>query len=313
LVVSINQNPFRFVIVKTNQPMDKLILVAGATGKLGQKICRELLQRNVKVRAIVRSRSDREIIEKLQAAGAEIFEADLSSAKVLAEACAGVTCVVSAVAGLREVIVDGQTRLLKAAIAAGVPRFIPSDFSSDFTEIPEGENRNFDLRKEFKKTIDSSTIQATSIFNGCFAEILRYNTPLFNVKDKTISYYGDKASWAIDFTTMDDTAAFTAMAAIDEHAPRALHISSFSVSPDDLVSLSEKTKGSRFTLLNKSSMDSFSVANKILRAEDPAGESELYPRWQQAQYMYSMFLVHHGSMDNARYEGLTWSPAEKNI
>jgi hypothetical protein len=293
--------------------MDKLILVAGATGKLGQKMCQELLLRNVKVRAIVRSGSNQETIEKLQAAGAEIFEADLSSAAGLAEACAGVTCVVSALAGLREVIVDGQTKLLEAAVTAGVPRFIPSDFSSDFTEIPEGENRNFDLRKEFKKTIDGSTIQATSIFNGCFAEILRYNTPLFHVKDKTISYYEDKAGWAIDFTTMDDTAAFTAMAAIDEHTPRALHISSFSVSPEDLVLLSEKTKGSRFTLLNRGSMDSFSAANKTLRAEDPAGENDLYPRWQQAQYMYSMFLVHHDSFDNARYEGLTWSPAEDNI
>jgi hypothetical protein len=29
--------------------------------------------------------------------------------------------------------------------------------------------------------------------------------------------------------------------------------------------------------------------------------------------MYSMFLVHHEKLDNARYEGLTWSPVEENI
>lgn len=301
------------MIAKNDELMEKLILVAGATGKLGQKICRELNNRNVQVRAIVRAGSDPEKIQKLEAQGVEIFQADMSSLAELTAACDGVTCIVSALAGLHDVIVEAQTKLLEAAIAAGVPRFIPSDFSSDFTEIPPAENRNFALRKEFKAIIDGTSIEATSIFNGCFAEILSYNTPLFNVPEKSITYYEDKEDWAIDFTTMDDTAAFTAMVAIDEHTPRALHISSFSVSPDDLAVLSEKNKGSRFNLINKGSMESFSADNRVFRAANPAGEDELYPRWQQAQYMYSMFLVHHEKLDNARYEGLTWSPVEENI
>jgi len=41
--------------------------------------------------------------------------------------------VVSALAGLRDVIVETQAALLDAAIKARVPRFIPSDFSIDFT------------------------------------------------------------------------------------------------------------------------------------------------------------------------------------
>jgi hypothetical protein len=134
-------------------------------------------------------------------------------------------------AGLHEVIVKTQTSLLNAAVTAGVPRFIPSDFSTDFTTMPAGENRNFDLRKEFHSILDQSPIQATSIFNGAFADILRYNTPLFNVPQKIIAYYEGKEDWKIDFTTMDDTAAFTAMAAIDESAPRSLRMASFRVSP----------------------------------------------------------------------------------
>jgi NAD(P)-dependent dehydrogenase (short-subunit alcohol dehydrogenase family) len=293
--------------------LEKLILVAGATGNLGQKICRELIKLNVPVRAVVRGNSDQEKIAALEKMGVDIIVADLTDEKELFAACKGVSCVVSAVAGLHDVIVEMQTKLLNAAIAAGVSRFIPSDFSTDFTQMPSGENRNFDLRKEFQTTIDQSPISATSIFNGAFADILRYNTPLFNVPEKTIAYYGDKADWKIDFTTMDDTAAFTAMAALDEAAPRSLRIASFRVSPNDLVDLSERIKGAKFKLLNMGTMEAFSAYNKKQRAADPDGETQLYAKWQQSQYLYSMFLVHHPELDNNRYEGLSWSPVEENI
>jgi NAD(P)-dependent dehydrogenase (short-subunit alcohol dehydrogenase family) len=293
--------------------MEKLILVAGATGNLGQRICRELTKRNIPVRAIVRNGSDQLKIDALEKMGVDVFKTDFSNQNELIGACARVSCVVSALAGLGETILETQTRILNAAVTAGVPRFIPSDFSSDFTLMPAGENRNFDLRKEFHQLLDQSPILATSIFNGAFADILRYNTPLFNMKQQTIAYYGDKADWKIDFTTMDDTAAFTAMAALDETVPGSLRIASFSVSPNDLVALSEQYKGSRFQLTSMGSMEGFSAYNKQQRSANPEGENELYPKWQQAQYLYSMFLVHHPVLDNNRYEGLSWSPVETNI
>jgi NAD(P)-dependent dehydrogenase (short-subunit alcohol dehydrogenase family) len=293
--------------------MENLILVAGATGNLGQRICRELIKINVPVRAIVREGSNKEKIDALEKIGVDVFKVDMSSEQELIGACSGVSCVVSAIAGLHDVIVKMQTKILNAAVAAGVPRFIPSDFSSDFTTMPAGENRNFDLRKEFHAILDESPIRATSIFNGAFADILRYNTPLFNAQQKTIAYYDGKSDWKIDFTTMDDTAAFTALAAMDESAPRSLKIASFSVSPDDLAGLSEQHKGSKFQLVNMGSMEQFSAYNKIQRAAHPEGENELYSKWQQAQYLYSMFLVPHTNLDNKRYEGLKWSPVEANI
>jgi len=293
--------------------MEKLILVAGATGNLGQRICRELIKRKIPVRAIVRNGSAQQKIDALMEMGVDVFNVDLANEQELIGACSKVSCVVSALAGLREAILETQTKLLNAAVAAGVPHFIPSDFSSDFTLMPAGENRNFDLRKEFHQILDHSQIRATSIFNGAFSDILRYNTPLFNVKERTVAYYDDKTDWKIDFTTMDDTAAFTAMAALDETAPRYLRIASFSVSPNDLVALSEKDKESKFQLINMGSMEGFSAYNKIQRAANPGGENELYPKWQQSQYLYSMFLVQHPEINNDRYEGLSWSPVEANI
>lgn len=293
--------------------MNNTIVVAGATGNLGQRICRELIKRKASVRAIVRAGSKTETVHALEKMGVDVMEVDWDNELELIGACRNASCVVSALAGLHNVIVDAQLKLLHAAVAAGVPRFIPSDFCTDFTLMPTGENRNFDLRKAFQQQLDSSPIRATSIFNGAFSDILRYNTPLFNIKDKTIAYYDNKTDWEIDFTTMDNTAEYTAAAALDDSAPRFLRIASFRVTPNSLAALSAQYKGQAFQLVDRGSMAGFSAYNKAQRAAHPDGENDLYPGWQQAQYLYSMFLVHHPELDNARYDGISWSPVEENI
>ena len=210
--------------------MNSLILVAGGTGALGGRIIEALLRRGASVRAVVRPGTDPARVAALTRRGVEVRPADLSDAAALTAACAGASCVVSVLAGLHEVIVEGQTALLQAAVAAGVPRFIPSDFCSDYTQQPAGLNRNFDLRREFQASLDAAPIVATSIINGAFAEVLTYNIPLLDFKRQQVGYWED-ADWKIDFTTMDDTAAFTAAAALDDAAPRWLRIASFQHSP----------------------------------------------------------------------------------
>src|SRR5690242_12283648 len=111
---------------------DSLIVLAGATGDLGYRIATALLERGAKVRAMARRSTASGKLEQLQRRGVEIVKVDTGSVAEVSRACEGATCVVSALSGLREVIVDAQTVLLEGAIAAGVPRFIPSDYSSDF-------------------------------------------------------------------------------------------------------------------------------------------------------------------------------------
>ncbi|WP_083320715.1 NmrA family NAD(P)-binding protein [Hymenobacter glacialis] len=105
------------------------IVLAGATGDLGFRIAQALLRRGAVVRALVRPGNTRPEVAKLRELGAEVVEVDLNSVTALTQACSDAACVVSALSGLRDVIVDGQKRLLDAAVAAGVPRFIPSDYS----------------------------------------------------------------------------------------------------------------------------------------------------------------------------------------
>ncbi|MFI8380542.1 NmrA family NAD(P)-binding protein [Leeuwenhoekiella sp. NPDC079379] len=83
-------------------------------------------------------------------------------------------------------IVDLQKRILEAALKAKVKRFIPSDFCTDYTDLLPGENRNFDLVSVFRSYLDSTSIQASSVFNGAFADILQFNTPVLNLAERSI-------------------------------------------------------------------------------------------------------------------------------
>ena len=292
--------------------MKKIITVAGGTGNLGGRIVRDLIKRGATVRAIVRPQTDAEKTDKLKQLGAEVIEVDMSNHEELKNACEGASCVVSALSGLRETIVDAQTQLLDAAMAAGVPRFIPSDFAADFTRLAEGDNRNFDLRKEFHKTLDKSAIASTSIMNGAFTDILTYGTPIYDFRNYTVGYWGDDADWKMDFTTMDNTADYTAAAALDSETPKVLRIASFQVSPKDLVEIGGEVKNHEFKLVPMGSLEDFAAANKKARADNPEGETQVFPDWQGKQYLHSMFKVHNETLDNDRYPDVEWT-SDKDI
>ncbi len=144
------------------------VVLAGGTGNLGGRIAHDLRALGAPVRALVRPATDPARTAALTHAGVDVVPVDFGQPAALAGACAGAACVVSALSGLRGVIVDAQSALLDAAVVAGVPRFIPSDFAIDFTKLPDGSNRNFDLRRAFRRRLDAAPIAATSVLCGMF-------------------------------------------------------------------------------------------------------------------------------------------------
>jgi nucleoside-diphosphate-sugar epimerase len=288
---------------------DSTVVVAGATGNLGGRIARALLERGAGVRALVRHDTSPDKLERFQELGVTIARVNLSSAPQVAPACLGAACVVSALQGLRDVIVERQTVLLDAAIKADVPRFIPSDYSIDFTKFPPGENRNLDLRRDFHKRLDKTSIAATTIFNGAFADMLTGQMPLILFKVKRVLYWGD-ADQRMDFTTMDDTAAFTARAALDSSTPRFLRIAGDQLSARELTAVVSEVTGREFRLLRAGGLGTLERLIKIARAVVP-GEKQLYPAWQGMQYMRNMFdgRAKLEQLDNDRYSGIRWTTA----
>ncbi len=286
---------------------DALIVIAGATGDLGGRIARAILERGGSVRAIVRHSSDPDKVEALRKQGATIAEVDYKNAPELTQACRGGSCVVSALSGLRDVIVETQASLLDAAVGAGVPRFIPSDYSIDFTKLPPGTNRNLDLRREFHQRLDRAPIAATSILNGMFAHLLTGEAPVVLFKFKRVLYWSD-ADQLLDFTTMDDSAQFTAAAALDSSTPRFLRIAGDQVSARGLADIASQVTNDRFKLFRAGGLKRYERLIKLARSVSPQPDA-VYPPWQGMQYMHNMFSGHAKlePLDNERYPGMRWT------
>ncbi|MEY4540258.1 MAG: hypothetical protein RLZZ306_2015 [Bacteroidota bacterium] len=291
--------------------MRKIIVIAGATGDLGGRIVKSLLKKNVEVRALVRASTDVEKVEKLKQLGVKVLRIDMSDSKEIAKACEGAFCVVSALAGLRDVIIDTQKKLLNGAVMAGVPHFIPSDFSIDFTDLEVGKNRNLDLRREFHQYLDEAPIASTTIFNGPFMDLLTGQMPMILDKQKWILYWGSPDQ-SIDFTTMDDTAEFTANVALDNTTPRFLIIAGDQVSAKQLVEIVSSVKKKEFSLFRAGGIGLINTIIKTMKFFSPA-EKDLYPIWQGMQYMRDMMegRVKINSYDNNRYEGMTWTSVKE--
>ncbi len=283
------------------------IVVVGATGNLGQRIIKSLIERKAKVAAIFRNGSNQEKIDRLKKLGVESTELNFSNHKELVKMCTGARCVVSALAGLREVIIETQTQLLNAAVEAKVPRFIPSDYSADFTKLAPGSNRNFDLRREFHLLLDIAPIKATSIFNGAFTGMLTGQAPFILFKFKRVLYW-QNPDQLMDFTTIDDTAVFTALAALDDSTPRILRISGNQVSARDLVKIASEVLGAKYHLFRAGNLKMLEWLIKFTRTFTP-DKGELYPPWQGMQYMHNMYsgLTTMENLDNGRYSSLRWT------
>ncbi|UOG77219.1 NmrA family NAD(P)-binding protein [Hymenobacter tibetensis] len=283
------------------------IVLAGASGELGLQIALSLLERGAYVRALIRRGSTNPQIATLREQGATVVEVDFANSKELTEACVGAACVVSALSGLRDVIVDTQARLLDAAVAAGVPRFIPSDYSIDYTKLPYGSNRNLDLRREFQERLDKAPIAATSVLNGMFTDLLTGQAPVVLFKLHRVAYWGN-ADQPLDFTTLADTAAFTAAAALDPTTPRFLRVAGEVATIRGVQAAASAATGKKFGLLWAGGLGVLGTMIKVTRALMPTSD-EVFPPWQGMQYLHNMFsgLPKLAPLDNARYPEIRWT------
>ncbi len=287
-----------------------LIILVGATGALGQLIGQAVLARGGRLRALVRPETDPARTQALRDAGAEVREVDFARVKAISEACRGGSCVVSALSGLSEVIIELQWRVLEGAVTAFVPRFIPSDYSLDFTRLPRGTNRNLDLRKRFHGILDEMPIAATSILNGMFTDLLNSQAPMVVQKFRRVVYWGS-ADQELDFTTMADTANYTAAAAMDDQAPRYLHIAGDVLTPRGLRQAASAAFRQDFKLFRAGSVGTLTRMIDVTRLVSPQ-PTEVFPPWQGMQYMRNMFSGRGKllELDNDRYPDLRWTSVE---
>ncbi|MGA2326872.1 MAG: SDR family oxidoreductase [Bryobacteraceae bacterium] len=172
-----------------------MILVVGATGLLGSEICRRLRGAGHSVRALVRANSARDRISAAQSAGAATTIGDLKSPASLAQACEGVSAVITTASStfsrqegdsIDTVDRQGHLHLIDAANRAGVRQFlyisIPPDLHYDCPL--------FQAKREVETALARSGIEYTVLLANYFMEVWLSPTLGFDYANGRATVYG---------------------------------------------------------------------------------------------------------------------------
>ncbi|MBJ7341535.1 NmrA family NAD(P)-binding protein [Mycolicibacterium sp.] len=235
------------------------VLLAGATGMLGSRIAHHLLaQPAVSVRLLVRdgASSDpdkKQTLAALQARGATVVSGDVTDTDSLSRATENIDIVVSAVQGGPEIIVDGQIALARAAREQGAWRILPSDFALNLFAATPGEHPLFDLRRQADDAIAELGIEHVHVLNGAFLDGMVDMG--FDHDARTVSYWGTGDD-VFEATTVEDTARFTARAALDtDLVSGPLPIVGDRVSPRGMTDIVETITRARYQRHSRGSVD----------------------------------------------------------
>ncbi len=236
-----------------NSNNSSTVLVAGATGFLGGEICRQLIEKNKKVKGLVRASSDANKVAQLKELGIEIVVGDLKDKTSLKAALAGVSAVISTVSStlsrqegdsLQSVDEEGQINLIDAAAAGGVDQFIYISFCPMPGEFPLQT-----AKRRAENHLAKSGLRYTILQPTCFMEVWLGPALGFDFANAKATIYGEgknRTSWI----AIKDVATF-ATASLDNSAaqnksfelggPEAL-------SPLEVVSTFEGIQGKKFEL-----------------------------------------------------------------
>jgi uncharacterized protein YbjT (DUF2867 family) len=119
-----------------------MILVVGATGLLGTRVCERLRAEGQSVRALVRKTSNPDKVNALRSLDCELATGDLKDPPKIQAACQGVSALISTASStlsrqpgdsIESVDLQGQLGLANAARSGGVRRFIYVSFRDDRT------------------------------------------------------------------------------------------------------------------------------------------------------------------------------------
>lgn len=284
----------------THNADQRIVAVAGATGKLGRLVLRELHTRGACVRALVRDPSKPEAKALLAEGADEIVPFAFGSS--LADAVRGAYAVVSTVQGGPDVIVDGQLALLRAARDAGARRFFPSDYSYNLFALPEGININSDWRRTFadRAAKEAGSVEVVHVLQGIFTDINVLGfLGAFDREQNIVRYWGDGTA-PIDWTTWEDTARFIAAAAVDDRpVPSQLFVAGDRMSILDFAAAIEKARGVKVKRERLGSLDDAKAETERRLAADPANMFA----WLPLMYARAMFSGEAllGPLLNGRY------------
>ncbi|OHF00992.1 hypothetical protein CORC01_03820 [Colletotrichum orchidophilum] len=231
------------------------VAIIGATGQMGSQIAKTLLQHGFDVTAIQRTESTKTV-----PSGAKSIKLDLNDVSALTKAFQGQDAVISAAPD--PIVLENQKPWIDAAVAAGVKRIVPSEYSTNVdSPLAEGlpivvdkvRARRYLVEQIAKNDNRSSWM---SVNNGPFFDaVLSFGGLGPNFRSKTARYHngGDNL---IGTTKISDIAETIAKILRDEGGlykeaeNKSVYIHSASVSEKQLTEMAEKATGQKFAVQN---------------------------------------------------------------
>jgi nucleoside-diphosphate-sugar epimerase len=262
----------------------KLIVVAGAAGRLGRLTIDALLRHNgVRVRALAR---DPAKLADLASDRVEVVAWD--AAHPAADVVRGAFAVISTLQGGPDIIIEAQLALLRAARDAGARRFLPSDFSYNLFTLPAGVNWNTDWRRAFAEAAEAErgAVEVVHLMQGIFTDRgVAGFLGLLDVAAGTLRYWGDGAT-PIDWTTWEDTAAYAAAAAVDDApVPAELFVAGERLDVSGVAAAWGDVHGTPLTPVRLGSLEDLAAETQARLAAEP---HNLYA-WLPLMYAQGVF------------------------
>ncbi|TMC88908.1 MAG: SDR family oxidoreductase [Chloroflexi bacterium] len=196
-----------------------MILIVGASGRLGSVVVRHLLAQGKSIRVMTRNPLS---LAHLKQQGVEIVSGDLRDRASLASACQGIEQVLAAAHALdgkgdnnpRTVDDMGNRHLIDAAKAAGVKHFI---FVSVQGASPDSPLEFFRIKYRTEEYLQASGLSFTILRPGAYMELWAQliGQPIREQGKTTIFGHGNNP---INFVSVEDVARFVTITLDDARA-----------------------------------------------------------------------------------------------
>ncbi len=198
------------------------IAIAGISSQLALLIAEELLKHpEVKLRGSCRDlgKLPKWLHDSDQVSLFQTGPYETDHLRALVRGCDIVICCYS---GENELMFQGQKVLLDLCDDEGVPRYIASDYTVDYTKLNYGDMEIMDPMKQIKAYAETkSTVQGVHVLVGLFMESYWDLMTPYNPETKKLStWVSEKARW--DITSYRTAAQYVAAVALDASATGVL-------------------------------------------------------------------------------------------
>ncbi|CUA78285.1 hypothetical protein RSOLAG22IIIB_13039 [Rhizoctonia solani] len=229
----------------------KTVALAGANGYVGKAFAKELLAQGLDTRILTRAESINSApLQEFKSKGASLHAISYEDESSIVKALQGVDVLVSTVAGAA--LVSAQVPLIKAAKAASVKLFFPSEYGSVF-EDTSNPSPVIQAKKTVIKTAQDVGLPYAALSNGGFPEYC-FIPPLgYNFAQKKVTVWGDgnaKSTWTTVHSVADWLANVLKIVPISQLENKHLRIQGNVASANEVIKLWETKHNDKLNVEN---------------------------------------------------------------